>query len=485
MRTNPHILEVNTGVWLKLLSDRYAKPMTICHVPDECLDEIKAMGFDAVWLMGVWQKSPKAQEIARANEEINRAVSYIFPDYKKEDIKASPYSVYAYTVDSEIGTEEGLKDLKRRFNERGIALLLDFVGNHLAIDHPKTLTDPDLFINTGTNPPTTDPDLFFKTENGYYIAHGRDPFFPPWTDTAQLNYFNPKTQDYMMEVLKKIMTFCDGVRCDMAMLSLNKVQKDTWWKFLGGQEPGEEFWTRAVREAREINSDFIFIAEVYWGLEWEIQEMGFDYTYDKVMYDRLRFSSAENIKGHLGAEHLYQMRSIRFISNHDEESAMQAFGRDKALAASTLIATIPGARMFFCQQLYGYKHHLPVQYVGYTGEADAELFNFYTRLLSLINHPSFHGGQWTIKNLTSVNDSETHKNILAWTWIQGMEHKLVVINYSGEQSIGHMTLNKHKFKTIAEDLQGLEITESADELYKNGLTVDLKPYESRIYSLTL
>jgi len=483
MRTNPHILEVNAARWLLWLGHRYGKKMTICHVPDEILDTIKSAGFDAVWLMGVWQRSPRALEIARNNAELARAISFQNPSFKKEDICASPFAVYDYSVDRDLGTEDGLIKLKKRLNDRGIMLLLDFVGNHFAADHPKTLTDPDLFINTGTTPPVMHPDWFFKTANGVYIAHGRDPFFPPWTDTAQLNYFNPKTQDFMLETLERVASLCDGVRCDMSMLSLNKVHKDTWWQFLKNDAPREEFWTRAISRVREKNPAFVLIAEVYWGLEWEIQELGFDYTYDKVLYDRLRFATAENIKAHLGAEHLYQMRSIRFISNHDEESALKAFGKDKAAAAAVLMSTIPGARMFFIQQVLGFKMNFPIQYGGDVSEQERDegVREFYKNLLTIINNPSFHGGQWTMKPVIMVNDSETYKNILAWEWAQGLEYKVVVINYSDAQSVCKISF-KNKCKAFVCDFPA-RAELPADEICKNGLTLDLKPWETKIYTL--
>ena len=301
--------------------------------------------------MGVWQESPSARDIARNSKDVQDQIRAIKPDFKADDITASPYAVYDYSVDASFGGNEALIKLRSRLREKGILLLLDFVGNHMALDCPAVTEHPEFFISTGTQEPAIHKDWFFKNKNGVYIAHGRDPYFAPWTDTAQLNYFNPKTREFMLANLHRVADLCDGVRCDMAMLSLNKVHRDTWWEFIGGELPKEEFWFQALENIREQYPEFVFIAEVYWGLEWEIQEMGFDYTYDKVLYDRLRFSTPEDIKGHLRAEHLYQMRSIRFTSNHDEEESLKAFGREKSLAASVIIATLPGARMFHLFQI--------------------------------------------------------------------------------------------------------------------------------------
>ncbi len=317
MRTNPHILEINTRAWMRRLERRHGQKFTLDQIPDTYWTEIKALGFDALWFMGVWKQSVKAAEIARNHPDVLAAVRKVAPDVDPRDIVASPYAVSDYVVDDALGGPESLKKLREKLNGMGIALFLDFVGNHTAIDSATVDSDPDLYITTGKTAPLTHKDWFFQNKDGVYIAHGRDPYFAPWTDTAQLNYFNPKTRRFMLDNLLRVAEQCDGVRCDMAMLTLNKVHRDTWWEFLGGDLPKKEFWAQALAEVRERHPEFTFIAEVYWGLEWDIQEMGFDYTYDKVLYDRLRFSNSEDIKAHLGAEHLFQMRSIRLTANHD------------------------------------------------------------------------------------------------------------------------------------------------------------------------
>ncbi|MBR4592458.1 MAG: hypothetical protein IKO35_04540, partial [Elusimicrobiaceae bacterium] len=230
MRTNPHILEINTRSWLKRLEAKHGRAFTLRDIPEQFLDTIQNMGFDAVWLMGVWQASPAGKSIAQNSQDILNQVRAIKPDFKQEDIAASPYAIYDYVVDESLGGTQALQVFRQQLKERGILLLLDFVGNHMAIDCPAVTANPDLFINTGTTEPHHHRDWFFKSPQGIYIAHGRDPYFAPWTDTAQLNYFNPKTREFMLDNLRRVAQLCDGVRCDMAMLSLNKVHRDTWWE---------------------------------------------------------------------------------------------------------------------------------------------------------------------------------------------------------------------------------------------------------------
>ena len=485
MRTNPHILEINTRAWLNRLQDKFGHAFSLGDVPEEALNNFQAMGFDAVWLMGVWQESPAAREIARNHEDIQNQIRAAKPDFNKDDISASPYAVYAYQVDPVFGGNEALQKLRARLREKGISLLLDFVGNHMAIDSPVVEEHPEYFINTGTHAPHAHGDWFFQNKNGVYISHGRDPYFSPWTDTAQLNYFNPQTRAFMLENLRQISHLCDGVRCDMAMLSLNKVVRDTWWEFVGGEMPSTEFWHEALEAIREEYPEFIFIAEVYWGLEWDVQEMGFDYTYDKVLYDRLRFSTPENIKAHLGAEHLYQMRSIRFTSNHDEEEALKAFGREKSLAASTIIATLPGARMFHLFQILGRQVRMPIQYMKADFQRDDGVYEYYRKLLQIASAPAFHGGQWFLRDIVPLED-DSARHILSWQWKQMNTGKLIFINYSDAPAKGTLPLKAVGSKTaeLIEEFSGEKIYLSP-EMQAQGLSVHLQPYQCKIFSYSL
>ena len=484
MRTNPHILEINTRSWLKRLEAHLGRPVTLADVPDEYWYQAKDAGFDAIWFMGVWKSSAAAEQIARENKEIQAQIRAIKPDFKPEDIAASPYAVYEYEVDSSLGGNAALAALRDKLNGLGIQLLLDFVGNHTAIDSPTVTTDPDLYINTGKQDPSVHKDWFFKNAQGVYIAYGRDPYFAPWTDTAQLNYFNPKTREFMLDNLLHVADMCDGVRCDMAMLSLNKVQRDTWWEFIGGNLPKEEFWHQALTAVHEKHPEFIFIAEVYWGLEWDIQEMGFDYTYDKVLYDRLRFSTPENIKGHLGAEHLFQMRSIRFTANHDEEESLKAFGTEKSLAASTIIATLPGARMFHLFQLLGRPERMPIQYIKDDFQTNKEVAAYYEKLLHIASDPAFHGGQWSLRDVApAAMGEDSHRNILAWQWKQRNTGKMIVINYSNAPAKGRLSMKGvyGPGSQVKEELTGEQITVTP-EMLSQGYELQLKPYESKIFT---
>ncbi len=486
MRTNPHILEINTRAWLDRLQTKHGRRFLLDEIPDQYWQMFKERGFDAVWLMGVWTPSPKAAEIARTNPDVQQQIRQVVPDFDPQDIIASPYAIYKYEPAADLGGEESLKKLRAKLNAMGIALFLDFVANHTALDCPAVTSDPDLYINTGKEAPRVHKDWFFQNPNGIWIAHGRDPYFAPWTDTAQLNYFNPRTKEVMLGHLLKVADLCDGVRCDMAMLTLNKVHRDTWWEFIGGNLPKEEFWSVALERVHEKHPEFTFIAEVYWGLEWEIQEMGFDYTYDKVLYDRLRFSTPENIKGHLGAEHLFQMRSIRFTANHDEEESLKAFGREKSLAATTLIATLPGARMIHLFQMMGRPARVPIQYVKDAFAEDEPVRDYYAKLLKIASQPAFHGGQWSLTEVSACGEDSSCRNVLAWTWKQMNTASTVLINYSDQPATCHVKLRMAggEGKQMKEEFSEQLFPVTA-EVAQKGFGVSLKPFESKIFTYAI
>ena len=163
------------------------------------------------------------------------------------------------------------------------------------------------------------------------IACGRDPYFPPWTDTAQLNAFSPKLREAALDTLRHIATQCDGVRCDMAMLLLNSVFSKTWGE-AAGSIPEAEYWTELINGVRQVHRNFLFIAEAYWDLESSLQQLGFDYCYDKRLYDRLVHDDAKSVRDHLAADLSYQNRLIRFLENHDEVTSRRGAAAETACA---------------------------------------------------------------------------------------------------------------------------------------------------------
>ena len=137
---------------------------------------------------------------------------------------------------------------------------------------------------------------------------------------VQLNAFSQDLRDAHVATLRDIADQCDGVRCDMAMLMMNETFARTWGERVG-PAPAGDYWPEVIAAVREDHPDFCFIAEAYWDLEWALQSQGFDYCYDKRLYDRLLHETAEDVRLHLTADTGYQQRLLRFVENHDEPRA--------------------------------------------------------------------------------------------------------------------------------------------------------------------
>ena len=227
----PSLYQINTRVWLTELSRALGKRATLDDIPDAELDRIAEMGFDWVWFLSVWQTGPAAQAISRANPEWRKEFQETLPDLREEDIAGSGFAIQNYTVHRDLGGDAALARLRQRLQKRGLKLMLDFVPNHMAPDHPWIDEHPDYFVHGSESDLARAPRNYCRvqTKNGpLVLAYGRDPYFEGWPDTLQLNYGNPQLQQAMIGELERIAGQCDGVRCDMAMLVLPEVFERTW-----------------------------------------------------------------------------------------------------------------------------------------------------------------------------------------------------------------------------------------------------------------
>ncbi|MGH2545213.1 MAG: alpha-amylase family glycosyl hydrolase, partial [Ardenticatenaceae bacterium] len=315
------------------------RDLTLMEVPDDEWRRLARQGFDYVWLMGVWQRSAAGRRVAIEHQGLRKDYADALPDWTEADVTGSPYAVRDYRLDPLLGGQDELRALKARLNSLGLGLIVDFVSNHVAIDHPWTLSHPDWFVRADEKALEQHPDWFYSPDGKNYLAHGKDPYFPPWTDTAQINYSSTEVREALTLEMLKLAEVSDGARCDMAMLAVNSVFLPVWeWTLKGRARPKQEFWPDAINRVKARHPDFLFMAEVYWGMERELQQMGFDFTYDKVLYDKLRYSKAAEVGTHLMSVQHYQSRMARFIENHDEARAVTAFGRDRSRAAAIVTA---------------------------------------------------------------------------------------------------------------------------------------------------
>lgn len=475
----PTLYEINTWVWLSDLSRKAGNPIDLGSVNPREWDAIAALGFDAVWLMGVWERSPGGITIANKNNGLQQDFRRALPDYNPEDNVGSPYCVRRYDVDEHLGGPRGLATARKELAARGLWLVLDYVPNHVAPDHTWVKQSPEYFIH-GTPEDVVTGSASYITLNGNIIACGKDPYFPAWPDVLQLNAFHPGLRMAAKTTLLHIADQCDGVRCDMAMLMMNSVFERTWGN-KAGRPPATEYWVEVISVAKQSHPEFLFIAEAYWDLEWGLQQQGFDFCYDKRLYDRLEHENAESVRLHLCADAPYQNKLLRFLENHDEPRAASAFSSAKERAAAVVSSTLPGARLFHEGQFEGRKLRLPVFLGRRPPEAvDQELQEFYKKLVLAINSPTFKKGDWTLCERTGWSDNRSCENLVCWAWKKDSDYYLIVVNLSDSGSQGLVKVADHALQAASWHLSDLFSGETfdrqGDQMCSLGLYVDLGPW---------
>jgi hypothetical protein len=445
----PVIYEVNTPVWLGEVARRQGgngggngeRAFGLGDVPADEWDRITPPGVDAVWLMGVWERSPAAVRMALESPGQRAAFDHVLPDWQPADVLGSAYSIRRYEADARLGGRDGLARARKALADRGVRLIVDFVPNHVATDHPWLASHPDRFVRGSIDDLARAPDAFLAVDGGLIVARGRDPNFPPWSDVVQLDAFAPGYRAAAIETLLDIAGQADGVRCDMAMLLLDDVFARTWGD-RAGPPPGPEFWTEVIGAVRAVRPDFLFVAEVYWDLEWRLHELGFDHSYDKPFYDRLVHGvGPAELRGHLeggSGRHL-----LRFLENHDEPRAATVLPPGRERAAAAVLATLPGAVLWHEGQFEGRRVHLPVHLARRPDEPlDEARRSFHLALLAAASE--VRQGAWALCPVVGWEGSNTEP-LLAWSWTSAAgpgagARSLVVVNLGDSSATGRIPL---------------------------------------------
>ncbi|MBI5074398.1 MAG: alpha-amylase [Nitrospirae bacterium] len=483
------LYEINAAAWLHELSVQYGASLSAGEVPVHEWDKIAYRGFHYVWFMGIWKRSQAGKTYFREAEEYRSLYNAVLPGWTEKDIIGSPYSIAAYEPDPLIGTWEDIDRVRAELRKRGIGLILDFVPNHTGPDHPWVMDHPDYYIQGTEDDFRRAPAAFFSIQNDnkvFYIARGRDPYFAPWPDTAQLNYFNTEMRAALISELKNIAGHCDGVRCDMAMLILNEIFSKTWEQIGHNwvhKPDRKEFWT----EVRDELPETLLMAEAYWDKEWTLQQLGFDYTYDKRLYDRIVSFSAPDIYLHLKADISFQNKMTRFIENHDEPRSADIFGGDRLMTATILFSTLPGMKLYQQGQLEGKKIKLPVQLRRVkTEEPDEDVRCFYEKLLAITKQSVFHDGEWQLKEVFPFAD-ESFQNLIAFTWKSSLQTILVVVNLGWNLSQGRIPLKDELAEEgnylLIDGLNNQKYMRSGVDMATVGLHVILDGYKAHIFDL--
>jgi glycosidase len=484
---HPSLYQVNTRVWLTSLSKTLGRPARLDDIPDAELDRMAEMGFDWVWFLSVWRTGKAGRKVSRGNREWRREFEETLPDLHENDIEGSGFAITGYEVHPDLGGDAALARLRERLAKRGLKLMLDFVPNHMALDHPWVESNPEYFVAGTEDALAREPRNYIRLKRkkgDMILAYGRDPYFSGWPDTLQLDYSEPATQEAMIRELEKIAGQCDGVRCDMAMLLLPEVFGRTWGR------KSAPFWPHAIQRVRDRAPGFCFMAEVYWDLEWNLQQQGFDYTYDKRLYDRLREGHARPVREHLHAALDYQTKLARFLENHDEPRASATFDPAVHRAAAVITYFIPGLRFFHQGQLEGRKIRISPHLVRGPEEApDKEVQEFYGRLLAVLRRPIVKNGEWQRLDCRPAWDGNgSWDSFVAHSWRgSGDERMLIVVNYAPHPSQCYLALPFQEMKSrsirLKDSLGSAVYVRDGNELLERGLYLDVQPWSYHVLDL--
>lgn len=485
----PSLYQINTRVRLSELSAELGRPATLDDISDSELDSLRQTGFDLVWFLGVWQTGPAGRKVSLSNPEWLAEYRHVLPDFRESDVSGSCFAVREYRVHSDFGGDAALDRLRQRLRQRGLRLMLDFVPNHTAPDHPWATEHVEYYVAGTAAQLAAQPQNYTRVRSGNpgterILAYGRDPYFAGWPDTLQLNYGNPQFEDAMLQQLESIASRCDGVRCDMAMLVLPEIFERTWGI------KAAPFWPRATSAVHRMYPEFIFLAEVYWDLEWTLQQNGFDYTYDKRLYDRLREQHARPVREHLLAGLDYQDKLARFLENHDEPRAAATFPFDVHRAAAIITFLTPGLRFFHQGQFQGKRVKIPTHLGrGPKEPVDTKVAEFYSLLLPRLKETIFREGEWRLLECRPAwEGNQSWDAFIAFAWTgPDRERRLIAVNYSDHYSQCYVSLPWQDLPGrtwgLRDQMSPAAYDRDGQDLAARGVYLDIAPWAYHVFNV--
>ncbi|MHA1331458.1 MAG: alpha-amylase family glycosyl hydrolase, partial [Candidatus Hodarchaeales archaeon] len=513
---NVVMIAKNTYVWLDQLSKKYKRPIIhLDQIPNEELEQLARWGFNALWLIGLWERSPASKTLKRwcGNPEA----------------EASAYSLYDYVIAQDIGGEEAFQNLKERAWKYGIRLASDMVPNHTGIDSKWTREHPDWYISLPYPPFPSysysgenlcgDPSIGIYLEDHYfdrtdaavtfkhvdrngtvrYIYHGNDGTSFPWNDTAQLNYLLPEVREAVIQMILHVARKFPIIRFDAAMTLTRKHYQRLWFPppGSGGDIPSraghgltteefykampKEFWREVVERINEEMPDTLLLAEAFWLLEgFFVRTLGMHRVYNSAFMNMLRDEDNANyrtvIKNTLEFDPEILKRFVNFMNNPDEETAVKQFGKgEKYFGICLLLATLPGLPMFGHGQVEGFSEKYGMEYrkAYWDEKPDWGLVHYHERVIFPLLKKRYLFSEVHNFLLYDFFTAEGYvdENVFCYSNGVGEERALIIYNnsYSGtagwikntsaylDKSTGNLVQ-----KTLAE---GLLLSDSEDKFF--------------------
>jgi hypothetical protein len=299
----------------------------------------------------------------------------------------------------------------------------------------------------------------------------------------------------MIQELLNLSDLADGVRCDMAMLLLPEIIQRTWGTHslpADGSAPVDaSFWPEAISRVKAKNPQFLFMAEVYWGLELKLIQQGFDYAYDKSLYDLLFSRDVALVRAHLKADPAYLKRLVHFLENHDEPRAAAKFPIPVHQAAAVITYFLPGLRFFHEGQLEGRRIQVPMQLGRRPAESvEPILQEFYAKLLTCLKRPELREGRWQLREVHPAKAGGFPSDRFLAFWWEGTpgQRLLITVNYGPTRGQGHVDLSGADLggnRVSFADLMSEAVYEGdGPDLLSRGLYLDLPAWGFYVFALT-
>lgn len=481
------MLAKNTYVWLEQLSREFGYPIhRLDLIPDDALFQIARRGFNALWLIGLWSRSPASQQIKQM--------------CGNPEAVASAYSVFDYRISEDLGGEDAFKILKVKAGAFGLRLAGDMVPNHMGIDSWWVCQHPEWFIYSEDIPfpqytfngmnLSSDPRCSIYLEDHYYsrsdaavvfkyihhdsgrtmfVYHGNDGTGLPWNDTAQLNFLRHEVREQVIRTIIEVASRFPIIRFDAAMTLAKKHYHRLWFP-----EPGTggdiasrsrsglsrqqfddqmpvEFWREVVEEVARRAPDTLLLAEAFWLMEgYFVRTLGMHRVYNSAFMNMLsredNMQYRDVIKNTIEFDPEIMKRYVNFMNNPDEEPAVVQFGKgDKYFGVCAMMSTLPGLPMFGHGQFEGFTEKYGMEYRrSYWNETpDSGLVSHHERVISpLLKRRRLFSGADNFRLYDFYKpDGTVNENVFAYSNRYQDQRGLFVFNNFNQPASGSIRMS--------------------------------------------